>query len=115
MGKMEELYAKVAGDSALQKKFAEILKGAAEEQEAAKEKLTAFAKEAGYEVSIEEAQEYFKALIEQKEDALSGAELDMVAGGKQEPDGTGSIVFMGQRLCQDDCISLVVDPTGCVY
>jgi hypothetical protein len=59
MEKIEELYAKVAGDAALQAKFAEIMKEAAEARKATQEKLEAFAKEAGYEVSLEEAQEYF--------------------------------------------------------
>lgn len=63
MGKMKELYAKVAGDAALQAKFAEIMKGAAETGETTKAKLTAFAKEAGYEVNWDEAQEFFKASV----------------------------------------------------
>jgi hypothetical protein len=84
MDKMKELYAKVAEDSILQAQFAEIMKDAAEAGEVTKEKLTAFAKEAGYDVSLEEAQEYFKPLVltGQNEAALSDAELDMVAGGK---------------------------------
>ncbi len=82
MEKMKELYAKVAGDSALQAKYAEIMKDAAEDGKAPWEKLTAFAKEAGYEISIEEATEYFKALAEQKKGELSDMELDAVAGGK---------------------------------
>jgi predicted ribosomally synthesized peptide with nif11-like leader len=85
MEKMKELYAKVAGDPALQIKFAAIMKEAAETGEATKEKLTAFAKEAGYGVTLEEAHEYFKTLSEQdarKDGSLSDAELDMVAGGK---------------------------------
>lgn len=82
MDKMKELYAKVAGDAALQAKFAEIMKDAEAAGEATKEKLAAFAKEAGFEVSFDEAQEFFKTLSEKKEGALSDAELDMVAGGK---------------------------------
>jgi predicted ribosomally synthesized peptide with nif11-like leader len=85
MEQMKELYEKVAGDAALQAKFDEIMKGAEEADEAVKEKLTAFAKEAGYEVSYEEAREYFKALAGQEEGALSDMELDAVAGGKKKP------------------------------
>jgi hypothetical protein len=92
MEKMKELYMKIAADPALQAKFAAIMKEAAEAGEATKEKLTTFAKEAGYDVSLEEAREYFKSLAAQatqKDGALSDAELDTVAGGKTE---TGTVV-----------------------
>ena len=83
MSKMKELYEKVAADSELQAKFAEITKNAeAAGEEATKEKLTAFAKEAGYDVTIEELQAFFKELTESKEGELSDSELDHVAGGK---------------------------------
>jgi predicted ribosomally synthesized peptide with nif11-like leader len=91
MDKMKELYAKVAGDTALQAKFDEIMKDAAKGGEAVKEKLTAFAKEAGYDVSMEEALEFFKALAEQTEGELSDTELDAVAGGKRSGKGMGLI------------------------
>lgn len=86
MEKMKKLYEKVAGDSALQAKF-EVIMTAAEKAgpEKTGEKLIAFAKETGYEVSIEEAREFFLSLTGQKEGALSDAELDAVAGGKTEP------------------------------
>lgn len=86
MDKMKELYAKVAGDSALQAKFAEIMKEAAEAGEETKEKLTNFAKEAGFEVIREEMEEFFKKLGEKPAGELSDAELDAVAGGKEIPD-----------------------------
>ncbi len=83
MSKMKELYEKVAADSALQEKFAVIMKGAEEVgEEATKEKLAVFAKEAGYEVTLEEMQNFFKELAESKESQMSDAELDQVAGGK---------------------------------
>ena len=86
MEKMKELYGKVAKDNGLQAKFAEIINGAENAgEEATKEKLVAFAKEAGYEVSFDEAQEFFKALSEKKEGILSDEELDAVAGGKMFP------------------------------
>ncbi len=92
MSKMQELYEKVAGDSALQAKFAEIMKEAEKDGEAVtKEKLVAFAKEAGFDVSFEEVREYFKTLSETEEGALSDAELDSVAGGKSIA-GTVNIV-----------------------
>jgi predicted ribosomally synthesized peptide with nif11-like leader len=83
MDKTKQLYEKVAGDSALQAKFNAILKEAEKAGEAAtKEKLTAFAKEAGFEVSLDEMKDFFKSLAEKGEGELSDTELDMVAGGK---------------------------------
>jgi hypothetical protein len=83
MGKMDELYQKVAGDPELQKKFFGIL-DETENLSAADSgaKLTAFAKDAGFEVGIGEAQVFFKNLVEGDKDQMSEAELDMVAGGK---------------------------------
>jgi predicted ribosomally synthesized peptide with nif11-like leader len=83
MDKIKELYEKVAKDSALQAKFNAIVSDAENEgQEATEAKLVAFAKDAGYEVSVVEMQEFFKALSEEPEGVLSDMELDMVAGGK---------------------------------
>ncbi len=80
---MKELYEKVANDTALQGKFAEILRDAETDEKAPiKEKLVAFAKEAGYEVSFEEIGAFFKSLLEETEKELSDAELEMAAGGK---------------------------------
>ncbi len=85
MSKMKELYEKVATDYKLQEKFAEIMKDVEVDGEAAtKEKLVAFAKENGYDVAIDEMQEFFKGLVEAKDGELSDAELDRVAGGKSE-------------------------------
>jgi predicted ribosomally synthesized peptide with nif11-like leader len=91
MEKMKELYEKVAGDSGLQTKFAEIMKEAETARVSTQEKLALFAKEAGYDISVEEAQEYFKLLSEQKEGELSDVELDAVAGGKSS-DGVLTII-----------------------
>ena len=83
MEKMKELYEKVAGDSKLQAKFNAILSEAEKAGEAGTgEKLTAFAKEIGYDVTLEEMQAFFKELAEKGKGQLSEAELDMVAGGK---------------------------------
>lgn len=91
MSKMQELYEKVAADSALQKKFTEIMKDAGAAGEAAtKEKLTAFAKETGYGITVDEMQEFFKGLVEAKKGELSDVELDQVAGGKS---GEGSAMI----------------------
>jgi len=59
------------------------MKGAEEAGEAVTgEKLVAFAKEAGYDIDLEEMQNFFKDLINQNKGELSDVELDMVAGGK---------------------------------
>jgi predicted ribosomally synthesized peptide with nif11-like leader len=83
MEKMQELYDKVAKDDTLQAKFNEIMNSA---EKAGKEEtaanLVAFAKEAGFDVTAEEIQAFFKNLVENQNGSLSDAELDMVAGGK---------------------------------
>lgn len=80
---MKKLYEKVAKDSALQAKFNAIVGDAEKAGEAAtSEKLTAFAKEAGSEVSFDEMKAFFKELVEKEKGELSDSELDMVAGGK---------------------------------
>lgn len=113
MSKMKELYEKVAADSALQAKFAEILKNAEAAGEAAtKEKLTAFAREAGYDISIEEMQEFFGELAESKERDLSDAELDQVAGGKGE--GAGMAATWGVVSALTAIFTLGASLAGCI-
>jgi hypothetical protein len=90
----------VAGDAALQAKFAAIMKEAAEAEKATQGRLAAFAKEAGYEVDLEEAQEFFKALSEQKEGDLSDAELDIVAGGKSKEEEIAISIASQSIACQ---------------
>lgn len=83
MSQMQELFEKVSKDAALQEKFLTIIheaKGAG--KEAAEAKLTAFAKEAGYEVTLEEMAVYFGTLASKSDGELSETELDLVAGGK---------------------------------
>ena len=61
MSKMQELYEKVSKDRMLQDKFASIMKEAdAAGKEMVEEQLTAFAKEAGYDVTVEEMQSFFR-------------------------------------------------------
>ena len=82
MTQMKTLYEKVAADPSLQEKFNGILQDAEKAGEAeTQNRLLSFAKEAGYDVSIEEMQRYFEGLAKQ-EGELSDQELDMVAGGK---------------------------------
>lgn len=95
MEKMKELYEKVAKDNALQTKFAEIMKDAEKTDEAATEgKLAAFAKEAGYEIGLDEMRTFFKELSEKERGQLADYELDMVAGGKS----VGGIVHVGASV-----------------
>ena len=85
MSKMQELFEKVSKDNALQEKFSAIMKDAEKAgKEETEAKLTAFAKEVGYVVSVEEMQTFFKELAEKGKDELSDSELDMVAGGKTQ-------------------------------
>lgn len=83
MSQMKSLYEKVTKDPELQKKFGEILaEGEKTGREATEKKLVAFAKDAGYVLTIAEMQEFFKQLEKKEEGELSDLELDMVAGGK---------------------------------
>ena len=83
MTKMKELYEKVATDNALQEKLKEIIKAAEKDgKDATEAKLTAFAGEAGFETTVEEAAVFFRTLSEDQKGELSESELDMVAGGK---------------------------------
>lgn len=82
MSKMQELFEKVSKNSALRKKFMEIVQGAANPVEVAtKEKLITFAKEAGYDITFEEMQSFFKDLKENNKGELLEEELKMVSGG----------------------------------
>ena len=92
MGKMQEFYEKVAGDASLQEKFGEIMNSAEKSgADETKGKLLSFAKDAGYDITIAEMQEFFQGLAEQNQDELSDSELDMVAGGKLSTGDWGSI------------------------
>ena len=83
MENMKSLYEKVSTDTRLRQRFKEIIrndeKAGAEEM---KEKLIAFAREAGFDITIEEMKEFFSLKKEETGGELSEAELDMVAGGK---------------------------------
>ncbi|MDD3168739.1 MAG: Nif11-like leader peptide family natural product precursor [Eubacteriales bacterium] len=82
MSKMQELFEKVSINSALREKFMEIVQGTVNPVEVAtKEKLITFAKEAGYDITFEEMQRFFKDLKENKKGELLEEELEMVAGG----------------------------------
>jgi predicted ribosomally synthesized peptide with nif11-like leader len=96
MKQMEELYRKVADDTVLQAKLATAMKDADKVGEyAAKQNLTAFAKDAGYDIKMEEMQAFFKDLAEKETEELSDAELDMVAGGKSQGYLVASIMSIG--------------------
>lgn len=83
MSQMKELYLKVAADRSLQEKLAESMNSVKEASQAEQDvKLSAFAKETGYDITIEEMQKFFLNLAEKQEAALTESELDVVAGGK---------------------------------
>lgn len=101
MSKMSELYIKVSSDPALLAKLQGILDAqSGGDAESAKAALLSFAREEGSDVTWEEIQAFFKDISEQPSKALSEAELDMVAGGKDEltPFQIMSIVTLG-LLC----------------
>jgi predicted ribosomally synthesized peptide with nif11-like leader len=103
MDAMKELYEKVANDSALQTKFNAIISDAEQAGEAATgDKLIAFAKEAGYEVSLDEMGAFFKKLTEKSKEQLSDAELDMVAGGKSALGG--AMIFVSVTSIGMGCL-----------
>jgi predicted ribosomally synthesized peptide with nif11-like leader len=82
MSKMQELFGKVSKDSALQEKFMEIVKRTVNVGEVAtKEKLIDFAKEVGYDITLEEMHRFFKDLNENNKGELLEEELEQVAGG----------------------------------
>lgn len=84
MSQMKELYAKVAADVTLQEKFANIFKNAeAAGKEETGAKIVAFAKDLGYDVTVEEVKAFFGD--QNKDGELDDADLEMVAGGKQSP------------------------------
>ena len=76
MNQMNALYKKVAADNALQEKLVSAMKDASEE------KLLAFAKEVGFDVTFADVKAF---AAQAKSGELSESELDMVAGGKGDP------------------------------
>jgi hypothetical protein len=110
------LHAKVAKDSALQAKFSQIMRDAEKAGEAATgKKLAAFAKEAGFDVTLEEMQDFFRKLAEGKGGELSDAELDAVAGGKSSDgwiDIGCSVVSLGTACVAGSAARTVADGIG---
>ena len=85
MNNMEKLYQKVSADASLQQKFSEIMKDSESAgKEAIDAKLLDFAREAGFEITVEEMNRFFAGKIQGTKDELSDAELDAVAGGKTD-------------------------------
>lgn len=82
MEKLRELIVKTAKDAALQERYSKIIKEVETAgEDATKKKLMDFAKDAGYDITLEEMEMYYKTLTENMGE-LSDVELDMVAGGK---------------------------------
>ena len=101
MSKMNELYAKVATDSALQEKFGKIVEEGGDEA-AVGEKLITFAKDQGYDVTLSDIEEFFKSLAEPTNGQLSEEEMEAVAGGKS-PFGGGSGISIGVAATIGGC------------
>lgn len=112
MSQMKELYEKVSMDAGLQEQFSQIVKEAEQTgEQATGEKLLAFAKGAGYEVSLEEMREFLMALIEKQPGELSELELDMVAGGKLTMD---EFIEGAQGVAQWAAVSIATLGIMCV-
>jgi len=95
MSKMKELYLKVAADAGLQEKANKIFE-TTEDAAVTVTKLVEFAKEQGYEVTVEEVKEFFKSQSEKSSGELDDDELESVAGGKVRPGGGGiSLSYSG--------------------
>jgi hypothetical protein len=80
--KLNELFEKVAEDRDLQAKYVEIIQNSPKSGEAAThKKLIDFAKDVGYDITIDEMKEYLKEMAKSKEGELPDSELDKAAGG----------------------------------
>lgn len=96
MDKMKELYEKVAHDSDLQAKFTRIMERFdGEKPDEFKERLLAFAAEAGYTIDYEEIKNFFEGMSLQPDGELSESELDAVAGGKNSERVKHSLTSLG--------------------
>ncbi|MDD2189268.1 MAG: Nif11-like leader peptide family RiPP precursor [Eubacteriales bacterium] len=110
---LKALYEKVSKDTELQKKFIEIMVSSSEENsETTRDKLIKFAQDAGYDVSVNEIQEFLKDMATEKEGELNLAELDMVAGGKGE--GIGMAVIGGISSALTAIILLGMTLPACI-
>ena len=99
MSKMKELYLKVAADESLQEKVNKILEAAGKNVDAAGKNLVEFAKEQGYDVTVEEIGEFFKTISEASDGKLSDEELDAVAGGKGGGGGIVNSSLINPQAC----------------
>lgn len=110
---LKALYEKVSKDTELQKKFIEIMvSSSGENSETTRDKLIKFAQDAGYDVSVNEIQEFLKDMATEKEGELNLAELDMVAGGKGE--GIGMAVIGGISSALTAIILLGMTLPACI-
>lgn len=116
MTRMQELYEKVGKDSGLQAQFSQIMADAEQAgKTATEEKLLAFAREAGFEVIIQEMQAFFQGMAAQAEGELFDAELDQVAGGKSSNGALAiveSVISFG-IACALNSISAAISKLDC--
>ena len=99
MSKMKELYLKVVADENLQQKVNKIFEAAGEDADIAGKKLVEFAKEQGYDLTVEEIGEFFQTMSEASDGKLSDAELDAVAGGKGSGGGILNSSMINPQAC----------------
>ena len=94
MSQMKDLYEKVSKDTLLLMQFGQILGDSKQDGlDKTEEKLIAFAKDAGFEITLAEMQEFFSGLSEQSQGELSEVELDIVAGGKSTSETAQAIAL----------------------
>ena len=94
MDNMKSLYEKVSADNGLQQEFAGILREAEKAgKEATEARFQAFARSAGFEITIEEMSKFFLEKSQETNGELSEAELDMVAGGKTVGEGITQVML----------------------
>lgn len=117
MSAMKELYAKVAADSALQEKYYKLVEEAGDES-ALSEKLVGFAKEQGFDITVDDFKEFVKALAEPVNGQLSDEDLDSVAGGKIGFGGLPNLSALTRQGCSGGGgggigLNSVISLTGC--
>jgi predicted ribosomally synthesized peptide with nif11-like leader len=98
MSAMNDLYLKVSKDAGALEKFSKIVAETGADQAAQGKRLVEFAKELGYDITVEEIAEFFEAQAA-KSSELDDAELDAVAGGKRPGDPGFSIHPESRTFC----------------
>lgn len=107
MDKFTAFYHKVTTDEALATRVAEILGDDDEIENVTDEQLqqlSALAKEIDFDISVEEAKEYFKR---EDDEQLTNAELEMVAGGKGDKSDTAGTSLKAAEKTAEEVLKLL--------